>query len=187
MCIKCCQWSASGCVAERQKEFGLHGETEYTWDTHPSILVLNLRATSAAVRVVLNPPCHWMNNWFPPNMGNSPSRVSPNKRQSKYMQKMSFRKGNANTKPHHYFFNAPLKRLHDDKVSNYFSGEEIILDCFKCKTKVAQFCLYFTHILRTLQCTLGIHTEPHWQCDRHCCVCWRCNMIVKSCFIFTTI
>lgn len=46
---------------------------------HVSILVLNRRAPSAAVRVPLNPPCHRMNYSSPPDAGNSPSVVSKSK------------------------------------------------------------------------------------------------------------
>lgn len=46
---------------------------------HISILVLNRRAPSAAVRVPLNPPCHQMNYSSPPDAGNSPSAVSKSK------------------------------------------------------------------------------------------------------------
>lgn len=122
----CALDAASGgpvvCLAERQKRSS-PGETEYTWDTHPSVLVLNLRATSAAVRVVLNPPCHWMNNWFPADGGNSPSRLTSNKRQSKYMHKESPSSRETQTQNHTpIFFNASFRCLPDESGFNYLSG-----------------------------------------------------------------
>ena len=52
-----------------------------------------------------------------------------------------------------------------------FQRERLYWIVVSVNTIVAQFCLYFTHILWTPQCTLEIHTEPHWQCDRQRCVC----------------
>lgn len=112
--------------------------------------------------------------WEIPLAEYHPTSVSPN-----ICTKMSFLGGNANTKPHCYFFNDSLKCLPDDEVSNYFSGGEIILDCL-CKTTVILcVCVLNTDIMISTVYTWET-TGPHWQRDRQCCVRLRFNMIINS-------